>query len=76
MKKILIIYFLVCGLLISCFSSCGVFISEDRALEAVGKAGFSNPLIVSSHLFFLSYRGCAVESGDRAAFLIDRKSVV
>jgi len=71
MRKTILLYLLVCVFLILVFSSCGVFISDDRALEAVEKAGFSKPVIISSYLFFLSYRGCAVESGDRAGFLIE-----
>jgi hypothetical protein len=44
----------------------GVYVSNSAVVKAVAKQGYSNPVVTSSHVLFVSWRGCS--GSDDAAY--------
>lgn len=42
-----------------CLSGCGVFIDDDKIIDAVKDAGYSSPIITAKHFILPSVFGCS-----------------
>lgn len=62
---------LICAIVVLCgvcimFQGCGVFVRDNAVVKAVEKQGYRNVKVTSSHVLFVSWRGCS--GSDDAAY--------
>lgn len=64
---IVVVLVIAVALLLVCFFAVpGVFVNDDEVVDAVQKQGYSDVKISSSHVLFVSWRGCS--NSDHAAY--------